>query len=362
MLDAIATIWLGWTAVMAAGEWHHRRKSRSIKHRILISGMRGKSTAVRLLHSGFTAANRRVLGRITGDSPVHLYPDGNEKPIRRWGTANIREMRRSTRLAAALDCEIICFENMAIRPELSKLVSTHVTQPTVILYCFDGLDHTEYFPPDPRRRARETVKTWPLGTRIIIATSERNRFIIDEAHQHGHQVALAPPLLSHELRPYMQSLCGAVKGVLEFCGVESNLEDPMTSAASRLQGIPAYQLGHRTVIDLRSANDPDSVKEQLELLLGGGRLNSRPQIAYFHRADRPGRLMAFTPLLHDSQAMIGGDQVPWTYRQEHSLKVQPNVRALLQSDTFPLVLIGNRHSSSESEIESILRGATVESW
>lgn len=362
MLTSAVTIWAGWTAALAAGEFHHRRQVARIPHRILVWGMRGKSSAVRLLHAGFLGEGRCVFSRITGDELIHLLPDGSEEKCRRHGPANIREMRRAIRRAAGLRCDTICIENMAIDPALALLASSRVVLPTIYLYCFDGLDHTEVYPSDPAERAETIVGTWPKNGHIVLPDSDRNRYLISAAERHGRSVILAPSCNDPALRPFAQRLVGAVLKVLELSACRGRYGESVTAKARELQHFTVYQLGRQPVLDLLSANDPDSVREILLLLEAEGRLQRPYQLLYLHRSDRPGRLIAFDELLREFPSALAGDPIPLLYRRKVKHALEADLERRLKETATPLVLVGNRHGSGEGVLKRILRTAGSEKW
>lgn len=347
---------------MAAAEWRHRRTAREIAHRVLICGMRGKSTAVRLLHAGFSGGNRIPLSRLTGDEAVHLMPDGMERGARRWGSPNIREMRRTVRRAARMGCEALFLENMAIDPVLSRLASTHIAMPTMILHCVDGPDHGEHYPFGRARRGELVMSTWPRNVPVVVAASERNRGIIDAARNQGRDLVVAGSAGDDGLRPYMRSIAGAVECVLERCLGGAVDTEKIRGEARKLQALTVYRLGEQPVVDLLSANDPESTEEMLEALHSEGKLAGEFRMVFFHRADRPGRFLAFEPLLQKYDGAVAGDVLPLTYRRRTRAVAPARLDAVLRESPCPVILAGNRHSPVRGRLEKILSQAAVEKW
>ena len=89
------TSWIaGWTAlafVVAYGIFLIRRSSRlkkaldAVPSRILVTGSRGKSGTVRLIHEILRRSGQSAYGKVTGTIAVELYPDGSEHETVRLG-------------------------------------------------------------------------------------------------------------------------------------------------------------------------------------------------------------------------------------------------------------------------------------
>ena len=62
---------------------------------ILVTGSRGKSGTVRLIHGIMSLTGDPVYGKVTGTTAVELYPDGEERETVRIGAASVNEMPES---------------------------------------------------------------------------------------------------------------------------------------------------------------------------------------------------------------------------------------------------------------------------
>jgi hypothetical protein len=85
--------------------------------RVHVHGTRGKTTVTRTLAALLRSRGFRVLAKTTGDAPEYVLPDGNMRPIRRWGPPRIQEHVDVLRMAARLRAEIVVVEGMAIQRE-----------------------------------------------------------------------------------------------------------------------------------------------------------------------------------------------------------------------------------------------------
>ena len=101
--------------------WEHRavgRWRRGIPHIIYVNGTRGKSTVTRLIDGGLRAGGLRVFCKTTGTLPMTIGVDGVERPIRRWGSANILEQIHILRQAYQQKAQVLVIECMALDPYL----------------------------------------------------------------------------------------------------------------------------------------------------------------------------------------------------------------------------------------------------
>ena len=83
--------------------------------RILVTGTRGKSSLVRLIHAGLCAQGLKAYGRITGVIPRSLEPSC-VKIIQRNSPVNFREMLWWLK-SLPTDAQAIIMENSAVNPE-----------------------------------------------------------------------------------------------------------------------------------------------------------------------------------------------------------------------------------------------------
>lgn len=153
MQDVDFSTWIpGWTSlafVLAYGLLLVRQAIRvrnareSFASRILVTGSRGKSGTVRLIHAALRYSGRTAYGKITGTTAVELIPDGTEVPTVRFGAAGISEMPQAMIRAARAKAEYGIFECMAISPDLIHLVDAKYVRPSIVVIPTIRLDHLE---------------------------------------------------------------------------------------------------------------------------------------------------------------------------------------------------------------------------
>ncbi|MBX3729243.1 MAG: hypothetical protein KF858_08665 [Candidatus Sumerlaeia bacterium] len=340
MEPAIA-LWAGWTATLLASEAWHRRCLATIPHRFLITGMRGKTTATRLLHTGLLALDLPALGRTTGDAPMLHLPDST-RPWRRIGPANIREMRRVVRLAARLRCRALCVENMAIAPDLARLVATHCIRPTVCLHGYDTPDHLEHFAANPIARASQVAATIPPDCPVVLTDGHddpRQQPLAEALAAPGRVLVRAKALDNPALPSHLAALAGAALAALEVAGLDANRARPTVEQLALDLRSPAVESNApRAVHDFLSANDPQTTEALIRQHLPTGCSSA---LVYLHRRDRPARLEAFLPLLARHRSFLAGDPLPLTWRRRLPLPFLASPDDVQQIDADRIFLIGN---------------------
>lgn len=354
-MEVVLGIWGAWTAGGIATEWFHQRRLGAIPHRFLVNGFRGKTTLLRLLHGALIEAGVPTLGRATGDAPVVMAPDGSERIQNRIGPANIRELRRVVRNAADLKCQALAVENMAVQPELVRLVAEKIVRPTVCLYGWDAADHLEHYPVDPRARARLVAETMPAQTPIVLVDDERNAPLRAELDRLSRDVRLVTG------SDRGAAMAAAVETALHVAGLKVADVSRLRVRAEELCRLRVYTVGERRYVDLLSANDPDSTAALIEE--ASARMpDARRAIVYFHRSDRPQRLISFTTLLLSGPSHLAGDAIPGALRRRAFAGRIDKPEDIQKIDAELVFLVGNAKGAGESARRHLESIGGLERW
>ena len=147
------TSWIaGWTAlafviaygvVIVVSSGRARRGRDRIAQRVVVTGTRGKSGTVRLIHAALSHNNIAAFAKITGTAASELNTDGSETPTKRIGPPTTSEMSASIIRAAKQDTAVGVFESMAISPKLIQLVVAQMVRPQIVVIPTIRLDHLE---------------------------------------------------------------------------------------------------------------------------------------------------------------------------------------------------------------------------
>jgi poly-gamma-glutamate synthase PgsB/CapB len=111
--------------------------------RILVTGTRGKSTMVKIIHEMLRQSGQKVFAKTTGDQPLEHLSDGKTRIILRHAPASIIENISILRGWVKESPEALVMECMALQPENQRSLSTQILKPNYILISNIRLDHAE---------------------------------------------------------------------------------------------------------------------------------------------------------------------------------------------------------------------------
>ena len=136
---AVAVVWAVWSR-------RNIGRLQRVPLRVLVTGTRGKSSTVRLIHAALTAGGIPTLGKMTGSASRELDTAGTEHPTNRIGQVSILEMLETVRRSFVRDAtppEAIILECMAVTPALIDLCTDDIVRPQVSLVTNALWDHLE---------------------------------------------------------------------------------------------------------------------------------------------------------------------------------------------------------------------------
>jgi hypothetical protein len=136
--------------------------------RVLVTGSRGKSSVVRLLHAAFVALGLSPRSRITGALPRELTSEGTLL-IERSGAPHVEEMRWWLRQVPQ-SAEAVVLENSAIAPELQGLAARWL-HPGVTVLTNAYEDHQEAWGTTRADAAEALALGVPRGGLVVLPTS-----------------------------------------------------------------------------------------------------------------------------------------------------------------------------------------------
>ena len=288
-----------------------RRARESFETRVLVTGSRGKSGTVRLIHAALIHSGRSAYGKVTGSVAVELLPDGTEKPTIRHGTAGISELPQAIIRAAASGADYGVFECMAISPELIHIVQAKYVMARIVVIPTIRLDHLE----------DEGLTELEIGMNIFDAIDDCD-YVVAGVDQPELQVAyqqwcdakgitfvLAKP------RPDTPLVIGhhptnveVARQVLTILGLSDDEACAgVLTASTEPNAVSYYSMGTEcgtglALVDIGSANDPQSAAEALaQWPLDGDAVV--PVLA--NRWDRPLRSVVFAGALIGRYPVVG---------------------------------------------------------
>ncbi len=128
------------------------RRIRALPLRICVTGTRGKSSVTRLIAACLREAGYSVLAKTTGSKPIIIFPDGEEKEIKRRGSPSILEGKKILKIGVKLKVQALVSELMGVHPERSFIESVQMFKPHILVITNVRPDHLAQM-----GTARETV-------------------------------------------------------------------------------------------------------------------------------------------------------------------------------------------------------------
>ncbi|MFK8213885.1 folylpolyglutamate synthase/dihydrofolate synthase family protein [Haloferax volcanii] len=150
----------------------HRRTIQKIDTRIVVSGIRGKSSTTRRLDDVFRRRGYDTLTKITGNQP-HLIHNGGVVPLNREGPRttlyeNIDVFREYVpKLEKYAPEDVAIFENQGITEYTTRLINESFLAPHVIVLTNIRRDHQDTLGENRTEIARSFAKSIPPSAHIV---------------------------------------------------------------------------------------------------------------------------------------------------------------------------------------------------
>jgi hypothetical protein len=150
----------------------HRRYLDRIDTRIVVMGIRGKSSTTRRLGDVFDRRGYDTLIKITGNRP-HVLHNGEYIPIHRGGPRvtlyeNIRTFWRFIPILDGFDADdVAIFENQGITEYTTRMVNQRFVQPHVVLLTNVRQDHQDTLGQNRADIARSFARSVPKGAHVV---------------------------------------------------------------------------------------------------------------------------------------------------------------------------------------------------
>jgi len=297
------------------------------RRRVLVTGSRGKSSVVRLLHAAMQAAGLDAYARITGVTPRELGPHGT-RGISRSAGAHVEEMRWWLGQLPA-GAQGIVLENSAIAPEFQALAGRWL-QPDITVLTNTAPDHQEAWGPTRACATRVLAAGIPAHGRVVLPESmAADDYLLELLGQRDCQPVFALPAAGEAAQHRAVNL-GLALTTLEQMGLAgpASRQAMFDLPRDRYDFHVASYAGAEVAMAF-SANDIDSTRRLFESLAWS---TDETRLIYNHRADRPGRLGSFAGWLGQSRwrdVLIIGDRPRRKPRLARYLDVE-NERGLLR--------------------------------
>jgi gamma-polyglutamate synthase len=315
--------------VWAAWSRRNVRRIQQIPLRILVTGSRGKSSTVRLIHAALMAAGIPTLAKMTGTASRELGTSGNERSTGRIGQVSVLEMleviHHSYRRGEPQPSAIV-LECMAVTPELIEFVTTDIVKPQVAIVTNALWDHLEEQGTTLQDIAM-SMSAVMIGAEVAITAEHRETTLSVLAHQARRQGAAFDAVdgaeLSRAVRDRipdahpdniaMALAAAAVGGVdadAALLGMEAASTEPLplTPVTADIGGIEWWYR------DIGSVNDTDSLTPALQHALDQMPSDAVRLGILTTRWDRPLRAIQFaaslSPTELDGIVIVGEPDLP----------------------------------------------------
>ena len=185
---------LGLLVAGVAEQRNHLTHLRSIPRRVLINGIRGKSSITRLCAGALRGGGLVVVAKTTGTAARFIYPDASEEPVyRKFGIANVIEQLGIVRRAAAFHPDVLVIECMAVAAALQEINQTKLIRSTIGVLSNVREDHLAEMGPTLNDVARSLSRSMPVGGVCVTAERERLPIIAEEARRRNCRLVVVDP-------------------------------------------------------------------------------------------------------------------------------------------------------------------------
>ncbi|MFD7444678.1 poly-gamma-glutamate synthase PgsB [Streptomyces sp. NPDC059909] len=373
--------------LLIAGIVEQRRHFANLEHiptRVLVNGIRGKSSITRLCAGALRGGGLTTVAKTTGTAARFIHPDATEEPVyRKFGIANVVEQIGIVRRAAAYHPDALVMECMAVMPALQEINQSKLIRSTIGVLCNVREDHVAEMGPTLDDIGRSLSRSMPHGGICVTAEKERFHVLQEEADARDCKLIYADPemVTDEELRGFswftFKENVAIALVVAELLGVDRKTAlqgmydappDPGVLSVERYVAPGGKRLRFANVF---AANDPESTLMNINQLLDLGAI-SRPLNVVINcrpdRVERNGQMGQIVPDLQPDKVFVIGhpaksaiDAIPAEWRDRavdlggdgrDGEEFMHELLGHLGPDSS-LVAIGNIHGQGELLLEHL---------
>ncbi|MFC4148870.1 poly-gamma-glutamate synthase PgsB [Micromonospora mangrovi] len=301
---------------------NHHRSLHSIPHRVLVNGIRGKSSITRLTAGALRGGKMVVVAKTTGTAARFIFPDASEEPVyRKFGIANVVEQIGIVRRAASYYPDALVIECMAVMPPLQELNQTKLIRSTIGILCNVREDHLAEMGPTLDDVARSLSRSMPVGGICVTAEQDRLHILQEEADKRRCTLVPVYPesVADEEMKgftwtTFKENVAIALK-VAELLGVprEAAVQGMWTAPPDPgVLSVEEYRAGDRSLrfANIFAANDPESTYMNIQQLADQGSIprplhvliNCRPD-----RVERNGQMGSLIARIDPDKVILIGE-------------------------------------------------------
>ncbi|MDT8911993.1 poly-gamma-glutamate synthase PgsB [Amycolatopsis sp. PS_44_ISF1] len=374
-------------AMLAAGiaeQRQHYRHLHSIPTRVLVNGIRGKSSITRLCAGALRGGGLVTTAKTTGTAARFIHPDGSEEPVyRKFGIANVVEQIGIVRRAAAYRPDALVIECMAVMPDLQEINQSKLIRSTIGVLCNVREDHLAEMGPTLDDVARSLSRSMPVGGICLTAEKDRLHILREEAAKRDCELIAVDPetVTDAEMRGFgwitfkeNVAIALAVADLLKVnrqLALQGMWDAPPDPGVLQVHHYRTGRL-HLRFANVFAANDPESTLMNIDQLRRQGAIedplhvviNCRPD-----RVERNGQMGALIPKIAPERVVLIGEPTrsaraaipPEWHDRVVDLGGSRPPRDLLSGivagieRSASLIAIGNIHGQGELLIEELAK-------
>jgi len=312
----------------------------NIRMKIHVNGTRGKSTITKYITSALRGADIRSIGKVTGEVPALIQPDGRTVPIKRRGPARISEQFSIIRKASKARAEALVLECMSIAPELQRTESRYF-KPDIYVLSNIRDDHREKAGQNAEQRIESYCQAIPANS-ILVSNDHENIDAIRAEAIRKHCRLVIPEKIDKKLianLPYgvFTSNIELAVEVAVLAGI--NREKAINSILDGLPKdesliiLPRAEDSDLIFLNAFPVNDPDSATDFFNHWSEGLDIHDNIVFIFNTRSDRPLRTDQFSEWIKGKSNLcklvyITGDQRERAYRLLRGLSPEVEIRKL----------------------------------
>ncbi len=311
----------------------NRKYVDQLRIRVNVNGIRGKSTATRLITSILHEAGIRTIGKTTGTAARFIDPAaGTEEAIvRKPEGPNIKEQTAIIRRAAKLKAQALVCECMAIHPEYQDVYQNDMFMANITLIVNVREDHLDVMGPTLDEVAQAFSRSIPYNGHLITTQGQYTEFFSQIARERNTQVLIADTdrvpegyvdQFEYVVFPDNVALglaCADILGIDSETALRGMLKAAPDPGALRINYLNKKTWRNSVFVNGFAANEPKSslkiwnlIQERHELPL------ANPIVLFNGRSDRVDRtdqfVKEFFPQLKDVVLIAMGQSVQHVQR------------------------------------------------
>uniref|UniRef100_A0A832I684 Poly-gamma-glutamate synthase PgsB n=1 Tax=Pseudothermotoga hypogea TaxID=57487 RepID=A0A832I684_9THEM len=255
---------LAFITYLSVEAFYARSIREGLKLRIVVTGVRGKSSTTRLITFALRRTGMRVLGKVTGSKPVLLYPDGEEIAIhRRTKPSVLEQVRVLLRLAKRLRVTAVVCESMSVKPEILGCEIQNILKPHIIVITRLTVDHMDDLGTTIEEVRRNIVSACSTGSTVISMKGNLDEASLSILRRKNCTVLEVEPK-QYVSKPtdyfeFEENITLAL-AVCKTVGIrEKDLEEVFLNVRGDIGALRCWKLPNGVIaINGFAANDPDS--------------------------------------------------------------------------------------------------------